>query len=266
MRRCLAFLTLCVATTVAVADKKYEVVVKKDLAYGKEEKQKLDLYIPKEAKDFPVLVFVHGGGYQKGDRHECVTLGETFAARGVGVAAISYRLYPQAKHPAQIQDVATAFAFVKSHAKEHGANSSKISVGGHSAGAHLATLLATDARYLKAEKLALSEIASVVSISGGYRILPIRKDVFGSQESMDQASPFAHIKGGHPPTFILYGDGDSAERHAISKEFDAALQKAGTKTKLQMIKDHNHAELFSKIGNGDATTEAVIDYLLGNSK
>lgn len=253
-------------TAIGKAETKFEVDVKKDIAYGKEDKQKLDWYVPRGVKEYPVLLFVHGGGYQKGDRHECEKLGETFAARGVGIAAISYRLYPPAKHPAQIEDVASAFAYVKANAKKYGANPSKISVGGHSAGAHLAALLATDARYLKTEKLTLSEIASVVSISGGFRILPIRKDVFGSQEIMDQASPFAHISGGHPPFLIIYGDGDSAERHAISKEFDETLKKAGAKTKLMMIKDHNHAELFSKIGHGDATTEAAIEYLLNTPK
>jgi acetyl esterase/lipase len=261
MKHRLIFLLLAGLPAAGRADGRFEIEVVKDVAYGKEERQKLDLYLPAAARDFPLMLFVHGGGYQKGDRKEVHLLGETFARRGVAVAAMSYRLYPPAKHPAQIQDVAGAFSFLKANAKKYRADESKIAVGGHSAGAHLASLLATDASYLQAEKRTLADVAVVVSISGGYRILHIRKDVFGSGEAMEQASPLAHVRGNHPPFLIIYGDGDSPERHAISKEFNDLLKKAGTKTELREIKNRNHAELFSKIADEDPTTECVIEFL-----
>ena len=162
-------------TTVDRAIVRYEVMAVKDQAYyagpgADPEKNKLDLYLPKGKQGFPILVFVHGGGYQKGDRKEGEILGQVFAARGVGAAVISYRLYPQVKHPGQVQDVARAFAWVKANADRQGGRSSAIFVGGHSAGAHLAALLATDESYLQAEALSLKDIRGVVALSGGYRI------------------------------------------------------------------------------------------------
>jgi len=240
--------------------------VVKDLAYntGKDAdpvKQKLDLYLPKGKKNFPLFVFVHGGGYQRGDRKDGESLGKTFASRGIGTAVISYRLYPTVKHPGHIQDVAKAFAWVQANAAKYGGQANKIFVGGHSAGAHLASLLATDASYLKAEGLRLSDIQGVVAISGGYRILPIRKEVFGDAETMKNASPFSHLTGGHPPFLISYGDGDTPERHALSKEFRDALQKVGGKAELFEAKERNHQELFSKIGTGDPLTEAILAFI-----
>jgi acetyl esterase/lipase len=134
-------------------------------------------------------------------------------------------------------------------------------VGGHSAGAHLAALVATDASYLKAEKLALSDVAGVVAISGGYRVLSIRKDVFGDEEAMKAASPFAHLKGGHPPFLIIYGEGDTPERHELSKEFRDAFKKAGGEAEVLEVKDRTHQELFTKIADGDPTTEAAIKFM-----
>lgn len=243
----------------------------KDIAYhtGKDadtDKQKLDLYLPKGAKDFPVFMFVHGGGYQKGDRKDGEALGRTFAARGIGTAVISYRLYPAVKHPEHIRDVARAFGWVKDNAAKHGGDPARVFVGGHSAGAHLASLLATDATYLKADKRSLADVAGVVAISGGYRILPIRKEVFGDEAGMNAASPFAHLYGGHPPFLIVYGDGDTPERHALSKEFQDALKKVGGEAEVLEVKDRNHQELFTKIADGDPTTEAAIKFMIRPAK
>lgn len=254
------------ASPAADAKERFEVEVVKDLAYNPAkdadaDKHKLDLYLPKGKKGFPVLVFVHGGGYSKGDRKEGEGLGKVFAARGVGAAVISYRLFPAVKHPGHVQDVAKAFAWVKANAAKHGGDPRNVFVGGHSAGAHLAALLATDASYLKAEKLALSDVAGVVAISGGYRILPIRKDVFGDEAAMAAASPFSHLKGGHPPFLIVYGDGDTPERHELSKEFRDALKKAGGDAEVLEVKGRTHQELFTKIGDGDATTEAALAFV-----
>ncbi|MFO0937583.1 MAG: alpha/beta hydrolase [Gemmataceae bacterium] len=245
---------------------KVDVTSVKDLAYftgtgADPDKNKLDLYLPQGKKEFPLFVFVHGGGYQKGDRKEGEALGKVFAARGIGTAVISYRLFPAVKHPEHIRDVARAYAWVKANAGKYGGDPSRVFVGGHSAGAHLAALLATDRSYLKAEKLAISDIAGVVDISGGLRILPIRKDAFGDEATMKAASPFSHLTGGHPPFLIIYGDGDTPERHELSKEFRDALKKAGGEAELLEVKNRTHQELFSKIGDGDATTEAAIRFM-----
>ena len=219
----------------------------------------LDLYLPQNKKDFPTVVFIHGGGYQRGDRSLGHNLGVVLANHGVAVASISYRLFPQVKHPGQIQDVARAFAWVKSHIAEYGGAPARVHVCGHSAGGHLAALLGTDGSYLAAEHLKPLDIASVLAISGGYRINPIRKDVFGDEAGMAAASPFAHITADHPPYWLFFGSLEKKERHDLSQEFCAALLAAKGKATCLMIPDRDHQGLLDHVAEGDPTALAILD-------
>jgi acetyl esterase/lipase len=218
----------------------------------------LDLYLPKDKTGFSSVVFIHGGGYQRGDRSLGHNLGVVMANHGVAVASISYRLYPQVKHPGQIQDVAKAFAWVKSHIADHGGDPARVHVSGHSAGGHLAALLGTDGSYLAAEHLKPADIASVLAISGGYRINPIRKDVFGDDAAMADASPFAHITGNHPPFVLLYGSLEKPDRHELSREFRDALLGAHGQAVCVMIPDRDHQALLDKIAEDDPTALALL--------
>lgn len=224
-------------------------------------KQHLDLFLPEGKRNFPVLMFVHGGGYQKGDRKEATDFGKLVAAQGIGVAAISYRLYPQVKHPDHIQDIARAFAWLKKSAPQYGGDADKIFVSGHSAGAHLVSLLATDEKYLQAEQLHLSDIRGVIALSGGYRILPIRKVVFGDEETMRDASPFSHLGGKHPPFLIVYGGAENKERHELSAEFRDALRKTGCDATTLEIPERDHHGLFTKIEKGEPTLDAIVQFV-----
>ena len=222
----------------------------------------LDLYLPKGVTTFPTVVFIHGGGYQRGDRSIGHNLGVVLANHGVAVASISYRLYPQVKHPGHIQDIAKAFAWVKANIAQHGGDPARVHVSGHSAGGHLAALLGTDATYLAAEGLKPSDIASVIAISGGYRINPIRKDVFGDEASMAAASPFAHITGGHPLFLLLYGSLEKSDRHALSNEFRDALIAAQGKASCQEIANRDHQGLLDQVAEGDPVVEAILRFVV----
>lgn len=246
-----------------------EVTVVADLSYVEESadpKQKLDLYLPTGKKNFPVVMFVHGGGYQKGDRKEAEDFGKLLASHGIGVAAISYRLYPQVKHPEHIQDVARAFAWVKKHIAERGGAANQVFVSGHSAGAHLVALLATDKKYVQGEKLQLADIRGVIALSGGYRILPIRKIVFGDEETMKDASPFSHLGKGKPPFLIVYGGAENQERHALSEELRDALKKEGNVATCVEIPERDHHGLFTKIAEGEPTLEAILGFVRQTSE
>lgn len=237
-----------------------------DLAYysgqdADDKKHRLDLYLPTDRTRFPVLLFVHSGGYQKGDREEAKAFGSTFASQGIGVAAISYRLFPQVKHPEHIRDVARAFRWVKENIKSYGGNDEQVFVSGHSAGAHLVSLLATDKRFLQGESKSVQDIKGVVAISGGYRILPIRRDVFGDDNAMKDASPFSHISHGHPPFLIIYGGDENKERHELSKEFQNALLNAKGNAECIAIQGRDHQGLFTKISPNDPTVEAVLAFI-----
>ena len=136
-------------------------------------RHRLDLILPKNKKDFPVVVLVHGGAWIVGDNRCCglyPSVGEFLASQGIGVVLPNYRLSPTVKHPDHIKDLAHAFAWVHAHIAEYGGRPDQIFLVGHSAGGHLVALLATDDQYLKAEQLDTSSIRGVVGISGVYRI------------------------------------------------------------------------------------------------
>ena len=143
-------------------------------------RHQLDLFLPRGVKDFPVVVFIHGGAWVMADNRCCglySSVGEFLASRGIGAVLPNYRLSPGVKHPEHIKDVARAFAWTRQHIGEYGGRADRLFVAGHSAGGHLAALLATDDTYLKAEGLSAADIKGVVAISGVYRIPAGKLDV-----------------------------------------------------------------------------------------
>ncbi len=161
-----------------LGDQTFEVVTLRDVPYdtapdAAPERHRLDLYLPRGLTDYPVVVFVHGGAWTVGSKTCCgwySAVGEFLARHGVGAVLPNYRLSPGVKHPEHVKDVARAFAWTKAHVAEHGGRPDRLFLAGHSAGGHLAALLATDERYLKAEGLSTEDVRGVIGVSGVYRI------------------------------------------------------------------------------------------------
>jgi acetyl esterase/lipase len=173
----LTLLALGLAGT-ATAAPPFEVDAHRDVTYYKGPaaeavQHKLDLFLPRGQKDYPVLVLCHGGFWMIGDK-SCIGLysavGKFLASQGIGVALPNYRLSPGVKHPEHIRDVARAYRWVHDNIGKYGGRADRMFIGGHSAGAHLAALLGTDEQYLKAEGLSLADVRGVVACSGVYRI------------------------------------------------------------------------------------------------
>jgi acetyl esterase/lipase/peroxiredoxin len=253
---------------------RYEVKAVKDVAYYEGEnadakKHKLDLYLPKDKKDFPVLFFIHGGAWTIGDRWMWVNLGETFAKNGIGSVVISYRLTPQVKHPGHIEDVARAFAWTHENIGKYGGKKDQIFVSGQSAGGHLAALLATNETYLKAHKLSQKDIKGVVAISGVYTIIPGLMDgVFGKgKEAAESASPLKHVSGKEPPFLILYADKDLPTLPAMAKQLHEALKEQKVESSLVVMKDRNHIDSIMKLAarEDDPATQEVLQFIAKHS-
>ena len=205
-----------------------EVEVFKGVAYreGKDadpDKHRLDLYLPKGRKDFPVVMLVHGGVWMIGDK-SCVGLysdvGRFLARQGIGTALINYRLSPWVQHPEHVKDVARAFGWLHEHAADFGGDPGQLFVAGHSAGGHLAALLATDNTYLKAHGLDSGDIRGVIALSGVHHIPPgnLYVTLGGSTDRafrLEQVMPVARLPGwmtarmpavkGLPVNVDLYG-------------------------------------------------------------
>jgi acetyl esterase/lipase len=256
-----------------VEAKTYEVASVKDLTYyeGAEKdqaKHKLDLYLPKDKKDFPVLFFIHGGGWIHGDKGFMGLysgVGRFYASQGIGAVIINYRLSPGVKHPEHIKDVARAFAWTVKNIEKYGGRPDQIFVSGHSAGGHLAALLATDETYLKAEGVSDKNIKAVIALSGVYEVpAKILPQVFGTDETIcKKASPTENVKAGLPPFLIVYADKDLAycDKEPAQKFYDA-LKNKGCDATICEIPNSNHIMTLLSASSADAVVaKKVLDFI-----
>lgn len=247
----------------------FEVEIVKDIPYRDGDgadpgKNKLDLYLPKNHKDFPVLFFVHGGTWKSGDKKLYFRLGDIFARNGIGTVIISYRLSPQVKHPGHIEDVARAFGWTCRNIAARGGRADQIFVCGHSAGGHLAALLACDESYLQAEKLSTRNIKGVIPMSGVYTIAPGRlSSAFGDdKEICRKASPVEHVHGNLPPFLILYADNDFPTLDVMAEKMCSKLQSAKVDAQILKQTKRDHYTIIRTIVNqDDPATQAILGFV-----
>lgn len=238
----------------------------------------LDLYVPLEGTGFPVVIWVHGGGWWSGDKGNVGEKPAAFTAAGHLFVSVNYRLSPAVRHPVHVQDVAAAIAWVRQNIANYGGDPRRIFLLGHSAGAHLAALVATDEEYLAAHGLGLDTISGVVCLDGaGYNIpgqaaqglLPFLRfrQAFGDDPAgWWEASPLAHVAPGKGiPPFLLVYAGDRVASRERSLEFAEALGQAGVRVDLYHTADKDHNGVNRDLGKpGDATTARVLAFLAGS--
>lgn len=231
-------------------------------------KDRLDVYVPQGARNAPVIFSLHGGALSMGDRSEESFVGQRFAAAGYVTVVTSYRLSPQVSHPAHIQDAAAAFAWVKRNIRQHGGDPDRVLVIGHSAGAYLAMLLATDPRWLAAHKLAPRDIAGVAPVSGFFwvdkeGVAPDRPTyVWGpDQKVWVESSPARYLRADLPPVLILDTDGDERWRQQQNVDLAAALRAAGHKdVTVHKVRGRTHMSVWTRMN--DSPSEETSSQIL----
>ncbi len=177
-----------------------------DLAYGSLKRQKLDVYVPEtsgpEAK--PIVVFFHGGAWQYGSKDEYRFAGQALSSAGFVTVIPNYRLYPEVKFPSFVEDAALAVTWARSHAAEFGGDPQLIFLMGHSAGAHIAAMLALD------ERFGQTNIAGFIGLAGPYDFLPVtdptNRIILGPD--FEASQPIRFADGHPPPMLLLHGTGD----------------------------------------------------------
>ncbi len=188
----------------------FDVLEVRDVAYksglADPIRHRLDMYLPRDKKDFPVVVLVHGGAWTIGDNrsgglYPCV--GQFLASQGIGVVMPNYRLFPGVKHPDQARDVARAVAWTHANIGKHGGDPRRLFLAGHSAGGHLVTLLAADDSYLDAAGMKSTDIKGVIAISGVYKIPPgeMRLALGGAGSRALRPDQMWPLRGDSPPSF-----------------------------------------------------------------
>lgn len=247
---------------------KSNVVVKSHIIYvdGKEEdepKHKLDIYLPKGKTNVPVFFFVHGGAWTSGDRAQYPPLGNRYASERIATVVPSYRLGPKNKFPAQIEDVAAAFAWTVKHIADFGGDTNRIFIGGHSAGGHLSSLLLMNPKWLKEIGVAPEVIKGVITLSGVYDMSEGKDNVFGSDpELRREASPLFHVRKVNVPFLVTYCEWEYYPLGAQAKQFHAALEKAGVSSKLVFVPKESHiSEMLSVSKPEDLTARSIVEFI-----
>ena len=271
MRQCVRFVfmtkqTLCMAGILTLLVPAFGRSLT-DIPYGDHALQRPDLYVPNSASNAPVMVYVHGGGWKVGDKRSTGRKAAFFNDRGWIFISANYRLLPDGRHPENVNDVAKAIAWTHDRIATHGGDPDRIFIMGHSAGAHLAALVATDGRPLKKAGGDLAIIRGVIALDTCAYDVPkqavesksaLYADVFsGDVDRQRDASPIHHVAKdkGIPPFLICYSRGmglrPNPARPVQAHAFASALNKAGIHASVVDASDRSHGEINQWFGRED---------------
>ncbi|HEY2987682.1 MAG TPA: alpha/beta hydrolase [Candidatus Binatia bacterium] len=240
-------------------------------------RQTLDLYLPEMAGRMPppLVVFIHGGFWTLSDDEYRIGPGfaDALVPSGVAVALVRYRLAPADLHPAQAQDVAAAVAYLMQSADKYGYDAARIYLAGHSAGAHLAALVALDPGYLGAHRASPQALAGVIAFSGMYDLRPkpetaeqqklAVQQAFGENSAkLTAASPVVYARADAPPFLILGAEDDFPGFLGDGKRFADALRAAGHKRVEQLVlPDRDHFSLIQIIDRDPHVRNLLLEFL-----
>lgn len=245
------------------------------LSYGADDLQGV-LYWAGADDDAPLVVFVHGGGWSRGDMSmmEGSDKLEHWQGLGYAVASVNYRLVPDATVEQQASDVASALAYLKRNADRLGFDAGRVALTGHSAGAHLVALVGTDPQYLRAAGLSFADLRGVLPLDGAAYDVPDQmdenarlmgdryRDAFGTEVARQRAlSPTLHAAAPNAPEFlILHVQRRDGRRQ--SEALGAALRAAGTPAVVQEFRGRRlrgHMEINRRLGDPDYPATPVVD-------
>ncbi|MGU3540757.1 alpha/beta hydrolase [Methylobacterium sp. A54F] len=219
----------------------------KNEPFGSHKRQRLDVYVPSAgSENAPVLVFFYGGSWQGGDKGDYAFVGQALAAQGFVTVLPDYRLYPEVRFPAFLEDGAAAIAWVRDNIAAYGGDPRRIVLAGHSAGAYNAVMLGLDPRYLRAAGVDPRVVRAVAGLSGPYDFLPFDQDtsirVFGQAPEPALTQP-VHFAGAHsPPAFLASGDADTVVRPRNTQSLAAKLRAAHVPVQERIYPGLDHAD------------------------
>lgn len=214
------------------------------VVYAPQRDLSLDIYRPLvAAARAPVVVFFYGGGWKTGSRAQYRFVGERMARAGALAIVADYRTFPRGGFPGFVHDAADAVAWAHAHAAAYGGDPGRLFVMGHSAGAQIAALLGTDARYLQRVGLQPRELAGVIGLSGPYNfdVGTEYAAVFGPPSQWPDAQALNFVDGDEPPFLLVHGDADRVVEVRDSDELDAALRRAGVRSTLLRLPGAGHS-------------------------
>ncbi|HEY7314700.1 MAG TPA: subclass B3 metallo-beta-lactamase [Gemmataceae bacterium] len=260
--------------------------VKRDIPYTEQghERQVLDVYSPPKAKNLPVVFWIHGGGWQTGDKTSVQIKPKVFVDKGFVFVSTNYRLLPSVDMATIVRDIAKSIRWTHEHIAEYGGDPKRLFIMGHSAGAQLAALICTDDRYLKAEGLSFALLKGCVPVDGDtfdvpaiietaetrWRVHGLPKAKFGHREKFgnDPAkhrdfSAVTHVaKDKGIPPFLILHVAEHPDTSAQARRLGNVLKEAGVLVTVFGAKETTHNKINADLGlPDDPATKALFEFL-----
>jgi len=208
-----------------------------EVAYGAAPRQRYDVYRALDslgkprAGTHPVVVFIHGGSWESGSKRLYEWMGQSLAKQGILAIVPNYGVMPDRPFPGFVEDAAAALAHARARVGEWGGDTTRFVLMGHSAGAHIAALVAFNPEYLAAHKLAPSVLSGFVGLSGPYDFIydtPLLRRTFGGTPEQERAAqPIAFVSAAAPRTLLVMGREDTTVNPRNTVSLAARMREIG---------------------------------------
>ncbi len=223
------------------------------IAYADGPRHKLDVYAPEQrGAPAPVVFFIYGGGWNRGERADYQFVGRALAARGFVAVIADYRLVPEVHYPEFLEDNANALKWVQDNIADYGGDPSRLFLAGHSAGAYNAVMLALDPSFLKEYGVTM-QIRAVAGLSGPYDFYPFEygevRDAFGGAGNPEGTQPINLVTSDAPPMYLATGTGDPIVRMQNTEHLARALQARGVWVTTKFYEGFGHMEVALALGS-----------------
>jgi acetyl esterase/lipase len=237
--------------------------------YGPEPRQKLDVWVPRDkpGRPLPVVIFFYGGGWLKGERGNYGFAGRAFASNDFVAIVPDYRLVPNVRFPAFVQDGALAVKWARDHAAQYGGDPGRITLSGHSAGAYIGAMLALDPHYLNDAGVDPKTIRAAALLAGPYDFYPFTeqrgRDALGAWPRPLETQPITFASADDPPMLLMAGTADQVVQPRNSKALANALAKVGATAELKLYPGQSHIDLAKSLsplfrGSNPALADSVV--------
>lgn len=259
--------------------------IERDIPYAqpRAERQLLDVFAPGVGSKLPVVLWVHGGGWQAGSKEQVDRKPAAFVEKGYVFVPVNYRFVPAVTMEVIVRDVAKAVGWVHANIERFGGDPQRIFLMGHSAGAQLVALLAADSRYIEAEGVPRSALVGCVPVDGDTYDVPLQvataqaryrsehkpfpkrghPEKFGNLRQQRELSAVNHVAAnrGIPPFLLLHVD-THTDTTAQAYRLWAALDQAGVPARIFGASDSEHSKLDRELGvPGDASTKVLFEFM-----
>ncbi|MDR6967087.1 acetyl esterase/lipase [Flavobacterium arsenatis] len=217
----------------------------------------LDIYYPENIKDFPTVIWFHGGGLTQGEKE----IPQALTKKGIAVIGVNYRLSPKIKSPKYIEDAAAAVAWAFANIEKYGGSRSKIFVSGHSAGGYLAMMVGLDKKWLAKYNVDANGIAGLIPFSGQtitHFNIRQEKNIPETQPTIDEFAPLFHVRADAPPLLLITGD---RELEMLGRYEENAYMM-----RMMKVVGHKETKLLELDGYNHGMTEPAFPLLLNEIK